>query len=96
MKYILVKWLHEHMGEPVAIYSEIDSLLWETRKVEVFRNGAMGFASKTSSAHSTRLTEIRMPAVVDINLDRQFIACEVSASEFNDVWAKATLKGTRS
>jgi len=34
MKYIKVSWRHVHAEEPVLLYSELDDLHWETRKVE--------------------------------------------------------------
>ncbi len=46
MKYIKVKWLHSHPDEPVLLYSELDKDRWETRKVEVFADGRIGFAKR--------------------------------------------------
>ena len=54
MEYIMVKWLHSHPDEPVLLYSELDKDRWETRKVEVFADGRIGFASATEATPSTR------------------------------------------
>ncbi|WP_409566395.1 DUF6881 domain-containing protein [Rhizobium leguminosarum] len=36
MKYIKVKWLHSSPDTPVLLYSELDSDMWEVRKVEAY------------------------------------------------------------
>jgi hypothetical protein len=46
MTYFKCKWNHAYRDEPVLLYSELDEERWETRKVEIFRDGKMGFASR--------------------------------------------------
>ena len=53
MQYIKVLWKHELADEPVLLYSELDDDHWETRKVEVFRDGQLGYASADSETGST-------------------------------------------
>src|SRR5258705_13531981 len=43
MQYIRVRWKHALPDEPVELLSELDSESWEVRKVEVFRDGRLGF-----------------------------------------------------
>ena len=39
MKYVLAEWDHELDDEPYRIYSELDEVRRETRRVEFYRNG---------------------------------------------------------
>ena len=40
MRYIHVRWLHEHPDEPVDLYSELTGDGWEVRKVEIVADGS--------------------------------------------------------
>jgi len=44
--YIRVRWLHNHPDDPVELWSELDSERFEIRKVEVWHDGRVGFASR--------------------------------------------------
>jgi hypothetical protein len=88
MKYIRVKWNHNHQDEPVLLYSELDPERWEKRKVEVFPDGRCGYASASESAGSTRLGEEPIPPPVEIASDSQFEPVEITREEFEEVWAK--------
>src|SRR5262245_35694499 len=63
MKYMSVKWIHEFSGEPVQILSEIDSKNWERRKVEIFRDGSMSFASKSKFTRTSGLSVEPLPSL---------------------------------
>ena len=52
MRYIKVKWIHSYPDEPVLLYSEIDDSGWEVRKVEVFPDGAYGYANASSRLYA--------------------------------------------
>lgn len=90
MKYFKSKWIHNFKTDPVWIYFEVDSDRWETRKVEVFPDGEFAYADAQHQGANTRLSEVQMPSVEEINTDPQFVASEISVSEFEDVWARAT------
>jgi hypothetical protein len=51
--YIRVRWLHDAPDEPVDLWSELDCQRFETRKVEIFRDGRLGYASATEAAGGT-------------------------------------------
>ena len=38
MTYIKVQWIHNFEDEPILLYSELDSMRNEVRKVEVYKN----------------------------------------------------------
>jgi hypothetical protein len=100
--YIYSKWINGPVDAPVEFYSELDPVHWETRKVEVFRDGRYGFASATQSTLETRLAIIPIPPVGEIQSQREFEARSIEAAEFEDVWQRAiqqsqfgTSKGTQ-
>jgi len=89
MKYMKVSWLHSLPEEPTVLYSEIDDGGWERRKVYVFRNGRLGFASATEETDSVFLSIEPIPALSEIAADPQFVPEEIDGKEFEDMWSKA-------
>jgi len=89
MDCIKVKWVHSHSGEPVLLYSELDKDRWETRKVEVFADGRIGFASATEMTPSTKtkLSLEPLPTLGEIASDSQFQPIEITRDEFEEVWS---------
>src|SRR5262249_32664364 len=87
MRYLRVEWLHPDPDEPVTLYSEIDDEGWEVRKVEVFADGRLGFASATGATTATVLGEKPVPSVEEIAADPQFRAARITRKEFERVWA---------
>lgn len=55
MKYICVEWVHDFSDQPVKIYSEIDDERYETRKVELFKDGTYGYAYENIEIGETGL-----------------------------------------
>lgn len=90
MDYLKVKWIHCFDSEPVLLYSEMDELRWEVRKVEEFADGHFGFASKERSFGSTYLGKVPIPALSEISSDPQFEPAVITKMEFEEVWARAT------
>jgi hypothetical protein len=90
MKYVKVSWRHSHPDEPTLLYSDLDDARWETRKVEIFRNGKTGYASHTASGGPTRLGIVPTPPISIIASDPQFEPTEITREEFEEVWLQAT------
>jgi hypothetical protein len=88
MRYLRVQWLHFHPDEPVEIYSEINEDGWEVRKLEVFPDGSLGFASPTEGMGSTMLSVEPVPSLPEIASDAQFKPIEISREDFEQVWEK--------
>ena len=86
MRYIKVKWRHSFPDDPIVLYSEIDEAGWEVRKVEVFRDGQMGFAGGGRRSERTMLGEATVPSIMEIAADSQFEPEEISQQEFESVW----------
>jgi hypothetical protein len=89
VRYLRVTWHHDYPEEPVELYSEIDDGSREVRKVEVFPDGRLGFASATESTESTRLGLAPVPTIAEIAADRQFSPREIPRAEFEQVWQRA-------
>ena len=84
--YIHVRWLHEFDDEPVELWSELDGERFETRRLEIFRDGSIGFASATEATDRTWLGEIAVPPIDEISQNPQFVAQEISKEEFERRW----------
>lgn len=63
MRYQLVDWLHDFQSEPVRIYSEIDDE--EIRKIEIFCNGTIGYATTQVEVGDTGLSLVPMNETID-------------------------------
>lgn len=93
MKHIHVHWIHEDLEDPIDLYSELDTERYEMRKIEVFKDGRMGFADSVQSSIGTSLGEMPIPELTEIASDKQFIPREISEVEFERVWQMA-IKGS--
>jgi hypothetical protein len=91
MNYIKVKWIHSHADEPILLYSELDEMRWESRKVEVYADGHCSYASHNESTGSTRLGEEPIPNLAEIAADSQFQPVAITKRDFEEVWAKRKL-----
>ena len=67
--------------------SECDEDGWERRKIEIYRDGRADRASEGKAGGGTVLSLEPVPDVAEINRDRQFTACEITAAEFETAWA---------
>src|SRR5438132_81518 len=89
MIYLHTRWIHESSDDPVDLYAELDDDRFEVRKVEVFRNGSLGFANENESVNGTRLGEVAIPGIEAIDADPQFISESMTVREFENLWAEA-------
>ena len=88
MKYIKVRWVHDLPDEPELLYSEIDHDRNEIRKVEIFKDGTMGYAA-SGVRHRSALAECPLPTVEEIGGDPQFKPESIAEAEFAEVWERA-------
>ena len=88
MRYIAVQWHHNLPDEPIDLYSEIDDDRWEVRKVEIYRDGRIGYADSSEQRGDTRLGEVPIPSLDEIESDPEFTPREITAAEFDGIWAK--------
>jgi hypothetical protein len=95
MDYFKAVWKHSHDKEPVLIYCELDGLRWEQRKVEVYRDGRMGFASKDEEYLGTSLAVLQDPPVEEIDALPDFEARIIGSDEFETVWNEALMQARK-
>lgn len=88
--YIYSKWKNAPVDSPVEFYSELDASRHETRKIEIFPNGKLGYASTTKSTLETRLGVTPVPSILEIRSQPEFEVKEISSQEFESKWKEAT------
>lgn len=92
MQYIKVMWKHDFEDEPIEIYSELDDVRMETRKIELYKNGSIGFADISKSVNNTHLSKLPLPTLSEISSDIQFVPQEISKELFEKLWANLATK----
>ena len=68
MQYIDVKWLHSHPEEPIRLVSEIGPDRYETRKIEFWSDGRVGYASEAGASANTCLGDQPVPALEETQM----------------------------
>lgn len=71
--------------------SELDEARWETRKIEIFPDGSIGYADSRVEHGGTRLGLVPLPSIADIAADPKFMPEEITREEFEDVWSLRAL-----
>lgn len=71
------------------LYSELDDNRFEVRKVEVFRDGHLGYADAERSSGGTGLGLVATPSLEEIAQDPQFEPVEIEQAEFEAVWERS-------
>lgn len=84
--FIHVIWHHDLPEEPVEIISAIESGI-ERRKIEVYRDGHVGFADADREVGGSILSEGIMPILEDINAHDEFTGKYISKTEFEELWS---------
>ena len=88
MTYAIVRWRHSFEDEPIWIYSELDEIRMESRKVELFADGRCGYADKDEAFGGTELAYVPYPDLKEIAADPQFEPRQSTAEEFEEVWRR--------
>jgi len=99
MRYTAVEWLWYRYPDrydindflPTKIYSEINKLGEEVRKIEFFLNGKVGFASSEVSYCEVKQTETDlsdqvMPELDVINDNGEEFVIEITKEYFEQIW----------
>ena len=90
MDYIKVSWKQDDPHTPVLLYSEMDDERWEVRKVEVFPDGAFGYADRSTSRGTTGLSPGPIATLTETAANPEFEAVAITKDEFEAMWLKAT------
>lgn len=86
MEYLDVEWKHNDADYPIRTVSEIDAQRYETRKLDYFLDGRIGFATVHQHTPRTGLSEVPIPPLDDINEDPEFLGVAISADAFERLW----------
>ncbi|AXI04312.1 DUF6881 domain-containing protein [Aquirhabdus parva] len=89
MQYMKVNWIHDFIDDPIWIYGELNDEMEEVRKIEIFRNGHLGYAACNGVSHIAFSSEENWPTKEEIESDPQFQVFIISQQEFEETWAKA-------
>lgn len=92
MNYIKVRWLHDSPEYPTLLYSELDAGMWEVRKVEIYADGRIDFASGDEHSGRTDLGLVPVPSLKEIASNPDFEPVAISAEEFETIWRVARAK----
>jgi hypothetical protein len=76
MKYIDVQWLHSNAEHPTRLVSELGPDRFETRKIEFWADGRIGYASKDGASRDTLLSDLPVFSIKEINAQGEFFAKE--------------------
>jgi hypothetical protein len=88
-RYLKVIWHHDFVDEPVLLYSEVGTDGYESRKVELYRDGRGDYADGSSSTGDTELGEIPIPSVEEMAAQAEFTPFVIDSEEFEAVWRRA-------
>lgn len=90
MKYLKTIWNHNHQDEPSNIYQEIDDSSYEVRKIEIMKDGqVIGYASEAGEFGASILADQKIPTIEEISQEDEFIAAEITKTEFETAWGSA-------
>ncbi|MFD2332898.1 DUF6881 domain-containing protein [Cohnella sp. GCM10020058] len=89
--FIKVIWFHQNIEYPVLLYSELNQIRFEKRKVEQYRNGRIGIADHDLSLNAM-LGICEVPSLAEINMNQEFYGFEINKDEFECVWNEALQK----
>lgn len=89
MEYWKVEWHHDFTEEPTVLFSEIGDDGYETRKVQVYRDGRILKADEEHEHALIGLSEIPVGDIADVAAQAEFSAWVISKSDFYKVWDQA-------
>lgn len=90
MRYMHIELTTAEERVPQIIYSEIDDVEYEVRKVEIYFDGSVGYASSENEVGKTLLADQVIPTLEEIDNDNEIIATQLSREDFEIIWASYT------
>ena len=86
MEYIYVVWIHDFIEEPIILISELDDNRYETRKIEIYKDGQVGFAYNDVEVLETGLGIEPVPSIDQIASESEFSLKEITKEDFEKFW----------
>jgi hypothetical protein len=84
--YIHSLWRAAPPDSPVEFWSELDPQRYETRKIEIFADGRVGYASNRGTTQDTRLSIEPLPTIAEIRAEGEFQINEIAKADFDAKW----------
>lgn len=89
MRYVKVTWHHDFDDEPVEYFHEVSDDNWETRRVQVYRDGHLEWADGTHETATAGVAEIPIAPIEEIAAQPEFDAEEITQHQFERQWSQA-------
>ncbi|MGH1349426.1 MAG: DUF6881 domain-containing protein [Methyloligellaceae bacterium] len=86
-------WLTASEDEPYQYYDELDNERWTIRCVRKYRDGTLIANSYDDENWRDTMPEGPIPSLKEINSNAEFIARDISKSDFETIWKKAVTAG---
>lgn len=86
-RYIDIHWEHSSETDPVRLISAIGPDDFECEKIEVYRDGKIGFATASQNTKGTELGYAEVPSLEEILAKPEFSGKEISAEAFRELWS---------
>ena len=90
MKYLRCDWNHNSDQMPVTIYAEYTEDGWQTRKVEVFRNGSTHYADEGVATGDTGLSDQKTDFASVLKGSVSLSPAYITEADFAEQWSRAT------
>ncbi|MFF2089209.1 DUF6881 domain-containing protein [Paenibacillus sp. NPDC058174] len=90
MRYIYVEYKNYEERIPQTIFSEIDDLGYEVRKIEKYFDGTVSYAPDDRETGITLLADQVIPNVDEINAEEDVQARHLTKDEFEKLWFEYT------
>ncbi|WP_194838783.1 hypothetical protein [Nocardia sp. XZ_19_369] len=89
MRYVKVIWHHNFDDEPLYYLHEVGDDNYETRRVQIYRDGHREWADENHETATAGLAEIPIAPVDEIASHPEFDAAEIARDEFETEWSRA-------
>ena len=86
--YMVAHWIGAEDEYPYMQVSELDTERWENRRVEFYCGGKIIKMNKHDIETSGAIEIVQIPTLSEINKSQEFIAHEISETDFNLFWEK--------
>jgi hypothetical protein len=86
LEYIYVEWIHDLIDEPFILISELDENRYETRNIEIYKDGRVGFAYNDVEVLNAGLGIEPVPSIDEIASESEFSPKEITNEEFEKFW----------
>ncbi|WP_210732806.1 hypothetical protein [Streptomyces sp. RKND-216] len=86
MRYLKVAWIHDSVDDPMVYLGELGDDGYETRKVQLYRDGRSEWADESFETATVGLSEIPFPPLEEISSQPEFTAQVITSEEFEREW----------